>query len=212
MEDFSVRKKLMGGKGSNCGEGKKIENKNEKISDEAKAKVIEVMEKRFEELLEKLSNVKQGSSSSQFQASCPAHDDKNPSLSLKLDESGKILLHCFSGCEPEAVCKALDVELSYLCPPSEPAEGPGNKNHSKKEHSEKEPSEKEPSEKEPLKLGHEEVASFIVEEGGRIFKYWKENWYEFVDGYYNEIKDDDMAVFARRMAKELRERKLGGKA
>jgi DNA primase len=40
-------------------------------------------------------------------ARCPAHADHNPSLSIKEGESGKILVHCFGGCEQEAIVDAL---------------------------------------------------------------------------------------------------------
>jgi hypothetical protein len=46
-------------------------------------------------------------------ALCPAHDDRNPSLSLRAN-SGKTLLHCFSGCAPEAVCTALGIGIRDL--------------------------------------------------------------------------------------------------
>ncbi len=41
-----------------------------------------------------------------FMARCPAHEDRNPSLSLK-DADGKVLAHCFAGCEQSAVVGAL---------------------------------------------------------------------------------------------------------
>ena len=41
-----------------------------------------------------------------FLACCPAHDDKNPSLSVS-DSGGKILLKCFAGCSQEQVIGAL---------------------------------------------------------------------------------------------------------
>lgn len=49
-----------------------------------------------------------------FQACCPAHEDSNPSLSIEEDPSGKILIHCFAGCNKEAICRALDIKLSDL--------------------------------------------------------------------------------------------------
>lgn len=39
-------------------------------------------------------------------ARCPAHDDREPSLSLR-DGSGKLLVHCHAGCEQAAVVAAL---------------------------------------------------------------------------------------------------------
>jgi putative DNA primase/helicase len=40
-------------------------------------------------------------------ARCPAHEDRNPSLSLKDGEDGRILVHCHAGCEQDAVVGAL---------------------------------------------------------------------------------------------------------
>lgn len=49
---------------------------------------------------------------------CPAHDDRNPSLSVTPAEgdngSGKVLLHCHAGCSVKEVCSALGLELSEL--------------------------------------------------------------------------------------------------
>lgn len=41
------------------------------------------------------------------QAPCPAHTDKNPSLSIK-EENGKILVYCHAGCTQQAVLAALN--------------------------------------------------------------------------------------------------------
>ncbi len=38
---------------------------------------------------------------------CPAHDDKIPSLSIKISETGKPLVHCFAGCQQHDVVAAL---------------------------------------------------------------------------------------------------------
>lgn len=46
-------------------------------------------------------------------ALCPAHDDRNPSLSIKADDD-KLLLKCFAGCSTEEVVAALGLELRDL--------------------------------------------------------------------------------------------------
>jgi len=40
-------------------------------------------------------------------ARCPAHEDRNPSLSLKDAADGKVLVYCHAGCEQEKVVAAL---------------------------------------------------------------------------------------------------------
>lgn len=51
---------------------------------------------------------------------CPAHEDRSPSLSVRLGEDGRLLVHCFSGCAPEAVVGALGLTLAGLFPNSRP--------------------------------------------------------------------------------------------
>jgi putative DNA primase/helicase len=41
-----------------------------------------------------------------WMARCPAHDDRNPSLSLR-DVDGKVLVHCHAGCDQKSVIEAL---------------------------------------------------------------------------------------------------------
>jgi hypothetical protein len=40
-------------------------------------------------------------------ARCPAHDDRNPSLSITEDRDGRVLLHCFAGCPRWVVISTL---------------------------------------------------------------------------------------------------------
>ena len=40
-------------------------------------------------------------------AKCPAHDDRNPSLSIGVGRNQKILLYCFTGCEWSAIVTEL---------------------------------------------------------------------------------------------------------
>jgi hypothetical protein len=70
-----------------------------------------------EALLSRLSKVKGRNGA--WTACCPAHDDKSPSLAIR-EEDGKVLLHCFGGCEVSSVVAALGMEMTDLFPPSEP--------------------------------------------------------------------------------------------
>src|SRR5262249_10914196 len=40
-----------------------------------------------------------------FMTICPAHPDRNPSLSIRLGKNGRPLFHCFAGCERPAVIR-----------------------------------------------------------------------------------------------------------
>jgi len=56
-----------------------------------------------------------------WQARCPAHSDRSPSLSIREGADGRILLHCFAGCTvPEilAVLKLSSRDLFAGPPPT----------------------------------------------------------------------------------------------
>jgi hypothetical protein len=48
-----------------------------------------------------------------WQACCPAHDDKTPSLAIK-DVGDRVLLHCFGGCSVEDICAAIGIGVHDL--------------------------------------------------------------------------------------------------
>ena len=48
-----------------------------------------------------------------FKACCPAHEDRNPSLSVKPGDV-RVMLHCFAGCLEDAVLQALGVAKQQL--------------------------------------------------------------------------------------------------
>lgn len=57
-----------------------------------------------------------------WRARCPAHDGKSGStLSLTRADDGRVLLHCFSGCEVAQVVASMGLQLHELFTPS-PAE------------------------------------------------------------------------------------------
>lgn len=49
-----------------------------------------------------------------WKARCPAHDDHNPSLSVRDAVNGGVLIHCFAGCPPEQVCNSLGINMKQL--------------------------------------------------------------------------------------------------
>ena len=66
----------------------------------------------------------------QYVGKCPAHDDKNPSLSLTLRED-RILVKCHSGCSFEQICHAMGIKESEM------SKSAGNDNKTKKDSSKK---------------------------------------------------------------------------
>jgi hypothetical protein len=64
-------------------------------------------------LLERLAGVKQ-TGAGRWMAKCPAHEDGSPSLSIRETGDGRMLLHCFGGCETCDVLTTLGLEMSNL--------------------------------------------------------------------------------------------------
>lgn len=52
-----------------------------------------------------------------WQARCPAHADKGPSLSVRELDDGRVLVHCFAGCSIHEILHAVGMEMSDLFPP-----------------------------------------------------------------------------------------------
>jgi hypothetical protein len=66
-------------------------------------------------LLDRLEAVRRAGTNS-WTARCPAHDDRNPSLSVSVKD-GRVLIHCFAGCAPEAVLEAVGLTWKDLRAP-----------------------------------------------------------------------------------------------
>lgn len=54
-----------------------------------------------------------------WKACCPSHEDRDPSLSIREAEDGKVLLHCWAGCETRDIAAAIGLELRDLFPGGE---------------------------------------------------------------------------------------------
>lgn len=68
-----------------------------------------------ETLLNALSTVRRTSRESWI-ASCPAHADRTPSLTITEKPDGRILVHCHAGCSVEEITSAAGVSMSDLFP------------------------------------------------------------------------------------------------
>lgn len=71
-----------------------------------------------ENLLQHLQKVKR-TRSGNWLACCPAHDDKNASLSIHETDTGSTLIHCFAGCSVHEIVSAVGLDMSDLFPPRE---------------------------------------------------------------------------------------------
>ena len=49
-------------------------------------------------------------------ACCPAHADKNPSMTVRELDDGRVLLHCFAGCSADEILGAVGMGFDALFP------------------------------------------------------------------------------------------------
>ena len=70
----------------------------------------------FESNLTRFPNARK--SGDAYTARCPAHEDRNPSLSLRKGDDGRTLLRCHAGCPTGAVAAAVGLTMSDLFPDS----------------------------------------------------------------------------------------------
>jgi hypothetical protein len=66
-------------------------------------------------LLSRLAKVRKTGADS-WVACCPAHADRSPSLAIRETPDGTVLLHCFAGCEVEAILEAVGISFDELFP------------------------------------------------------------------------------------------------
>jgi hypothetical protein len=66
----------------------------------------------IDDVISRLQQVKR--SGTGYMARCPAHEDKDPSLSVDSGTDGRVLINCHAGCSPDAIVRALGLELRDL--------------------------------------------------------------------------------------------------
>ncbi|MHB1285308.1 MAG: toprim domain-containing protein [Leptospirales bacterium] len=75
------------------------------------------------DILSRLDGVRK--SGSGWTAKCPTHEDRNSSLSIKITEEGRLLVHCFAGCSFNEIREALGLVGERIqASPQRKEEGP----------------------------------------------------------------------------------------
>ena len=84
----------------------------------------------IERLLLTLSGVRQ-TGPNQWEAKCPAHDDRQASLAISIGEDGRVLCHCHAGCTLDEICREVGLAVGDLFPPRESPNGNGKPRRTK---------------------------------------------------------------------------------
>jgi hypothetical protein len=79
----------------------------------------------FEEIIARFPDAKKTGSG--WTARCPAHDDRDPSLTISEGADGRTLLKCFGGCQTNSICAKVGLTLADLF-----ADKPERNGHAKK--------------------------------------------------------------------------------
>ncbi|MFH1969516.1 MAG: hypothetical protein ABIJ53_04265 [Verrucomicrobiota bacterium] len=66
------------------------------------------------EIIERLHAQRNGTG---WSAHCPAHEDRNASLSISEGRDGRVLLHCHAGCPTEQIVSAMGLKMGDLFSP-----------------------------------------------------------------------------------------------
>ncbi len=77
---------------------------------------------QLDELLSRLQKVKKRAGG--FEACCPAHEDKDPSLSVG-DGDTCVVMYCWTGCSPKSIVEAVGLQLSDMFYEQRPRNGTG---------------------------------------------------------------------------------------
>lgn len=70
----------------------------------------------IDEFLSRLSGVRQVGPD-RWVSQCPSHEDRSPSLSIRVVDDGRILVHDFAGCDVNDVCGSIGLRVADLMPP-----------------------------------------------------------------------------------------------
>lgn len=85
----------------------------------------------LQQILSKLQKVKHNGNGA-YMACCPSHDDRSPSLSIKDNGDGRIMMKCFAGCETIDILQSIGLDWDDVMPakPEKPVHVIKPKQHS----------------------------------------------------------------------------------
>lgn len=69
----------------------------------------------IENLLSKLEKVK-STGNGRWLCSCPSHDDKSPSMHIRLEGDGRILINCKAGCGTYDILQSIGLDWADIMP------------------------------------------------------------------------------------------------
>lgn len=117
----------------------------------------------IDKVLERLDKVKLKKATknglSQWQALCPSHSDKSPSLTISECTDNTVLVKCWSGCTASEIVSAIGLELKDLFK-YEPINPNNNNNDSHRNKNSSQPIKKLPSKK---AIAHEQLIIQVAE-------------------------------------------------
>jgi hypothetical protein len=73
-----------------------------------------VIESPVQAVLDRLQGVRSHQEAGKWEARCPAHEDRKPSLGVAVGDDGRVLLHCQAGCSVEAIVGAIGLTIADL--------------------------------------------------------------------------------------------------
>lgn len=76
---------------------------------------------KAEAFLSRLEKVRR-TGNGQWVACCPAHADKNPSMTVRELDDERVLVHCFAGCDVENILGAVGMDFDALFPDKPPSD------------------------------------------------------------------------------------------
>ena len=71
----------------------------------------------IESLISRLQKVK-STGRGRWMCACPAHNDKSPSMHIKLEDDGKILINCKAGCGTYEILRSVGLDWVDVMPES----------------------------------------------------------------------------------------------